>query len=110
MHIWRKHKQNKNIEDEEYVCKLNQISHTGDLIEDNSVTLATTDDMLVFMDGIWKCVVCNKKSNGKRKWDMIAHVETHMEGLSYKCKFCPTIARSRGARNSHVYRKHSAKV
>ena len=110
MHIWRKHKKNKNMMDEEYAFEHNQISQSSDLIEDNSGTLATTDDMLVFIDGIWKCVVCNKKSNGKRKWDMIAHVETHMEGLSYQCKFCPTIARSRGARNSHVYRKHSAKA
>ena len=108
-HIWRKHKQNKQIETEENVTESSNSSQSGDLIENNVETFASTDDMLVFTDGIWKCVVCNKQSHGKRKWDLIAHVETHMEGLSYKCKFCPTIAKSRGARNTHVYRKHGTK-
>ena len=102
----RKHKERTIIEAEE--SKDNQTPEVDNLTEDSINTYGTTDDLIVSIDGIWRCVVCNKQSNRNLKGDLAAHVETHMAGLSYKCKFCPTIMKSRGARNSHVYRKHSA--
>ena len=70
-------------------------------------TYESTDDLIMIQNGFGTCVVCNKQSNRKGKSDLALHVETHMAGLSYKCKFFPNIVKSRAARNSHVYRKLS---
>ena len=112
MHIWRKHKQDKTIEEEEFPS--NDKNHKQTLgsavpMQAHNDTYRTTNDMMVIKDGIWKCVVCNKQAK-RGKADLTAHVETHMEGLAYNCKFCPTISKSKGARNLHNFRKHSAKA
>ena len=106
MHICKKHKQDKTLEDD----KTDKQTLGSDVSMEAAIdTFGTTDDMMLLKDGIWRCVVCNKQAT-RRKGDLTAHVETHMEGLAYKCKFCPVISKSKGARNTHVYRKHSAAV
>ena len=110
MHILRKHKQEKTLEEDESSGDDETDKQTSgpDVSMEAAIdTFGTTDDMMLLKDGIWRCVVCNKQAT-RRKGDLTAHVETHMEGLAYKCKFCPTITKSKGARNTHVYRKHSA--
>ena len=112
MHICKKHKQDKTLEEDKSSGDDETDKQTSgpDVSMKAAIdTFGTTDDMMLLKDGIWRCVVCNKQAT-RRKGDLTAHVETHMEGLAYKCKFCPVITKSKGARNTHVYRKHSAAV
>ena len=50
-------------------------------------------------DGVWICLTCEftniKKCNIKR------HVELHIDGLSYKCNFCPKEFRSKNLLDKH---------
>ena len=60
-------------------------------------------------DGRYRCSVCGKNSNGtiNHKQDMMNHIETHIEGLSYTCPLCQKIFRSRNSLTNHrsVYHK-----
>ena len=51
-------------------------------------------------DNMWKCTFCGQKRN--KRSDMVRHIETHMEGLSYPCNQCGKISRSKKIPNTHV--------
>ena len=48
------------------------------------------------------CKVCGKEI--KNRYQLIGHVETHIEGLSYSCTLCDKQYRSRDALRVHNYR------
>ena len=50
------------------------------------------------------CSLCGKLS--KRLNMMRNHIETHLEGLSFPCNFCPAILRSRNSLSRHKYTVH----
>ena len=55
-------------------------------------------------DNMWKCTLCGKKTN--KRSDMVRHIETHMDGLSYPCNQCGKISRSKMSLQSHMSRYH----
>ena len=68
------------------------------------------DDLIVKCDEGFKCIQCGKvystKTNVNAKANIKLHVEIHVEGLSYQCKLCPKIFRTRNAENTHRSRYH----
>ena len=55
-------------------------------------------------DNMWRCTLCGKKTN--KRSDMVRHIETHIEGLSYPCNQCGKISRSKMNLQSHMSRYH----
>ena len=55
-------------------------------------------------DGTYQCSLC-RKTCGKR-FDMIRHIETHIDGLVYTCPVCEKTFRSRNSLASHKYQIH----
>ena len=54
--------------------------------------------------GYYTCNVCDKSF--KQKSNAQEHVEIHIEGLSFPCKFCDAILRSRNSLRLHSKRQH----
>ena len=52
----------------------------------------------------WKCNFCGKTKTTKANMNL--HVEIHIDGLSFPCKFCAMNFRSRNVLNSHTNRAH----
>ena len=55
----------------------------------------------------WQCIQCNKFS--KSKTNLKKHVEIHIEGLSFPCKYCDKICKTRNSLNLHTYTSKSCK-
>ena len=53
---------------------------------------------------LWGCKSCGKTA--KTKGNIELHAETHVEGLSFPCKFCDQTFRSRSKLNWHRNRTH----
>ena len=47
----------------------------------------------------YKCLVCNKVL--KTEFNLKEHIETHMKGLSFDCKFCGKKTKSRSSLRMH---------
>ena len=59
----------------------------------------------------YRCTICGKKSKDNlrrvvQKQNMVMHIETHIEGLSYSCPICQKIFRSRNSLKTHKYVFH----
>ena len=54
--------------------------------------------------GFWKCTVCGKMD--KKTTNIKEHVEIHVEGLTFPCKYCEKSFRSRNILRNHNYQKH----
>ena len=54
--------------------------------------------------GFWKCTVCGKMD--KKTTNIKEHVEIHVEGLTFPCKYCEKSFRSRNILRVHYYQKH----
>ena len=57
-------------------------------------------------DGSYRCTVCGKTSDSdkhqrSKKTNMMNHVETHLEGLSYSCPLCQKSFRSKNSFSKH---------
>eukprot|EP00092_Neocalanus_flemingeri_P019671 GFUD01021305.1.p1 GENE.GFUD01021305.1~~GFUD01021305.1.p1 ORF type:complete len:283 (+),score=68.66 GFUD01021305.1:16-864(+) len=52
----------------------------------------------------WQCFECNKYA--KTKQVLKKHIEIHLEGLSFACKYCDKVCKTRNSLNVHV---HSSK-
>ena len=52
----------------------------------------------------FKCNVCDKIT--KERGGMTAHVETHIEGISYTCHLCGAVTRTSNAHRAHKSRYH----
>lgn len=51
------------------------------------------------------CKVCGKELFGRtRNQHMVDHIETHIEGLSFKCQQCGKLYRTRNLLRSHKYK------
>ena len=62
------------------------------------------EELVVNEDNFWKCTVCHKAMKEKR--DMRRHLETHLNGLSFDCKYCGKMHRSSIALRDHIRRHH----
>eukprot|EP00092_Neocalanus_flemingeri_P028187 GFUD01030610.1.p1 GENE.GFUD01030610.1~~GFUD01030610.1.p1 ORF type:complete len:244 (+),score=74.62 GFUD01030610.1:81-812(+) len=55
----------------------------------------------------WQCTECKKYS--KTKANMKKHVEIHLKGLSFPCKYCDKICKTRNSLNLHMYTSKACK-
>ena len=53
----------------------------------------------------WKCTVCGKLA--KDRSNMVRHIESHIDGVSYPCSQCDNISRSRAGLQVHISRNHT---
>merc|ERR1719481_841105 len=58
----------------------------------------------VGMDQEYHCNVCGKIM--KKKRHMMAHVETHVEGLSHQCPLCQKMFKTRNSLDKHRFTYH----
>ena len=58
-------------------------------------------------DGTYTCKICGK-SSVKKMSNIKNHIETHMEGLSFDCKHCGNVFRSRNALAKHLHFNHKS--
>ena len=76
-----------------------------DPIQDQSQLITSTEELekkvKELIDGI-TCKVCGKSI--KNRFQLVGHVETHIEGLSYSCTLCDKQYSSRDALRVHNYR------
>ena len=56
-------------------------------------------ELIVKEDGTFRCSICGRTM--AHKANMERHVETHMTGLTYECKHCFNIFRSRESLKNH---------
>ena len=90
---------------------------------DNSVgtiAIATSDNVNVINekvneymekceDGSYRCNICGKMSRSTdtaQKHNMMKHIETHMDGLTFNCPVCQKTFRSRNSLSSHKSQNH----
>ena len=57
-------------------------------------------------DGGWRCLVCEHTNSGQMSSNIRMHVEIHLDGLVYTCKFCSKEFRSRNDLNNHKTSTH----
>lgn len=55
-------------------------------------------------DGSNRCRMCGKTT--PNMWKIKNHIETHFEGLSFPCSFCPSKLSTRHSLRMHYSRKH----
>ena len=68
-------------------------------VKDNSEVEEKIQEILSKQDGVYHCSICGY--NNKSKRDMVRHIETHIEGLSYSCSVCQKTFRSRNSLHTH---------
>ena len=73
-------------------------------VNDNSAAEEIIQENLVKEDGGYRCKICN--SSKRDKTDIVRHIETHIEGLSYACTECHKTFRSRNSLQNHKSTYH----
>jgi len=64
----------------------------------------TISSMVVQEGGLWSCTVCGKVM--KRRSNLRAHVEVHIDSAGHPCNKCDKTFRSRNSLNFHTYTAH----
>ena len=72
--------------------------------DQEEIDKAVDEHIESFSDGNLKCSICGKLA--KTRQNIRAHVETHLEGISYPCPSCEKTFRSRNAVALHKSRFH----
>ena len=72
--------------------------------EQEEIDRVVDEHIETFSDGNLKCSFCGKLA--KTRQNIRAHVETHLEGISYPCPSCEKTFRSRNAFALHKSRSH----
>ena len=62
-------------------------------------------------DGSYRCNICGKMSRTNlipalQKHNMMKHIETHMDGLTFNCQVCQKTFRSRDSLRNHKFRNN----
>ena len=57
-------------------------------------------------NGVWTCKVCGRTLAKNVPSDISRHAETHIQGLSYTCNQCGTVAKTSMVMANHVSRQH----
>ena len=68
----------------------------------------TIEAMTERVGKVWRCKFCGKTTNQAQKNSLSTHIESHFEGLSYKCSHCDKSCKNRGALRGHMHRYHQA--
>ena len=78
-------------------------------IQDLSQIKTTIEAMSERVGKVWRCKFCGKTtlaSQKSHKNTIGLHIETHFEGLSYRCSHCDKSCKNRGALRGHMHRYH----
>ena len=109
----------ETIEQESIIDSLEQLADT---FHNNDFTVVKTEEaspelitnlkldlqieqMIEKNEGLWQCKVCGKSSNNK--YDLKAHAETHIEGVSHTCHICNKTLSTRESLRKHISNIHS---
>ena len=63
-------------------------------------TAKKVQKMIKKQDGFWTCLVCHYKSS--KNSHLKEHVETHIKGLQYPCKYCGKVLSTKKAARRHM--------
>lgn len=77
-------------------------------IQDLNQIKTTIEEMSERVGKVWRCKFCGKTTENRQKNTLGLHIETHFEGLSYKCSHCDKSCKNRGALRGHMHRYHQA--
>merc|ERR1719219_2615845 len=55
-------------------------------------------------DKVWTCKSCGYSN--QNKYLVTLHAETHVEGLMFRCRYCPKVYSKRNGLRNHIYQKH----
>ena len=70
---------------------------------------AFDENVETLSNGSLSCKICGKVTTGVcRNGNMKIHLEVHIEGLSYDCKYCDKTFRSKNSLNAHNYSYHKS--
>ena len=86
-------------------------SKTPKTVKSNKIIVSSQEEaetvlnkMYTKIDGEYKCTFC--KARKKHISTLKYHMETHLEGLQYKCDKCSQVAKSRLSLYQHQRMKH----
>ena len=68
----------------------------------------TIEAMTERVGKVWRCKFCGKTTPGSQRNTLGLHIESHFEGLSYKCSQCDKSCKNKGALRGHMHRHHQA--
>ena len=77
-------------------------------IKDLKDIKTTVDAMTERVGKVWRCKFCGKTTPGSQRNTLGLHIESHFEGLSYKCSHCDKSCKNKGALRGHMHRHHQA--
>ena len=70
----------------------------------NAINQKVNEHMEQCSDGSYRCNICGK--NMMHMYNMMKHIETHMDGLTFDCPVCQKTFRSRNSLSSHKSQNH----
>jgi len=92
-----------NIAD--FVIKTEEIDLQVNINEEFDDTGKKLEQMIGKIEGGWNCNVCGRIST--KKQNMRHHVETHIEGISHKCRLCSKTFNVKRYLQQHISNMHS---
>ena len=101
-----KTRQPETLADNSFIQENNQMQEL-DKIDLIDIDQKLTENMEKNPSGKYSCKICSKTNLDKT--NMKYHVESHMEGLSFRCDICGKELRSRLSFRLHQYRQHRLK-
>ena len=68
----------------------------------------TIEAMTERVGKVWRCKFCGKTTPGSQRNTLSLHIESHFEGVSYRCSHCGKSCKNKGALRGHMHRHHGA--
>ena len=75
-------------------------------LTDESQIKPKVEELTEKIDGQWRCKFCGKTTAANKRNNHNDHVESHFEGLSFQCSYCPKTFKTRNSQRTHKYRDH----
>ena len=74
-------------------------------MEDVKANISSMMEKLSERSYKWKCTACGKLA--KDRSNMVRHIESHIDGVSYPCSQCDNISRFCAGLQVHISRNHT---
>jgi len=66
-----------------------------------------TEDLIEKVGDVWRCIECNRVAESSiARSKLKLHVQVHMDGVSFACKFCDHKANTAKSLSNHKYKQH----
>ena len=75
-------------------------------LTDESQIKPKVEELTEKVDGHLRCKFCGKTTAANKRNNHNDHVESHFEGLSFPCSYCPKTFKTRNSQRTHKYRDH----